>query len=62
MQLQSMRPRAGMSQRSIATSLNIDRSTVTKWETGKAKPRASMLIKLAALLGCTVDELLRDDK
>lgn len=34
-------------------------STVAMWEIGKAMPRAALLPKLADILGCTVDELLR---
>ena len=51
---------AGFKQTDVAQKLNIDRSTVAKWETGRANPRADMLIKLAKLFGCTVDEPLTD--
>ena len=50
-----------MLQEDVASALGVDRSSVAKWETGKAVPRATMLIKLADLFGCTVDELLRND-
>lgn len=59
--LQKMRIAVGLSQKKLAAKLDVDRSTVAKWETGKSKPRADMLIKLAAILGCTVDELLCDE-
>lgn len=52
------RKEQAISQRQLANILGIDRSTVAKWETGKALPRAEMLVKLAAVLQCTVDELL----
>ena len=57
--IQKMRQRANIRQEDLAERLNIDRSTVAKWETGKATPRAALLPKLADILGCTVDELLR---
>lgn len=50
-----------MLQEDVASALGVDRSSVAKWETGKAVPRATMLIKLADLFHCTVDELLRND-
>lgn len=57
-----MRAKAGLSQRAVAKELNITDAAVCLWETGKTLPRAALLPKLAALYGCTVDELLREDK
>lgn len=51
-----------MKQGDFAVALGIERSTVSKWETGKAYPRAELLPKLAQILNCTVDELLQGDK
>lgn len=48
----------GMTQAELAEMLAVDRTTVTKWETGQSLPRAELLPKLAQLLECTVDELL----
>lgn len=50
---------AGMRQEDLAKKLSIDRSTVAKWETGEAMPRADKLPVLAKLLGCTIDELFK---
>ena len=60
--IQTIRKNLGISQYDIANELGIDRSTVAKWETGKALPRAEVLVKLAAVLHCTVDEILRGAK
>lgn len=49
-----------ITQEQLAEVLDIDRSTVAKWENGSAMPRAKMLSKLAATLNCTVDDLLSD--
>lgn len=35
---------------------------IIMWETQRALPRADKLPALAKLLGCTVDELLSEDK
>lgn len=43
----------------LAELLQVDRSTVAKWETGKAMPRADKLLPLAQLLKCSVDDLLQ---
>ena len=51
----------GLSQQALAQELGIDQSTVSLWESGKTKPRANLLPKVAKLLGCTVDELLADE-
>ena len=56
-----LRKRVKMSQKDVSKQLCVSRSTVAMWETGKTIPRAEMLIKLADLFHCTVDELLRRD-
>lgn len=60
MNFKQLRLSRNMTQEDVATQLGVQRSTVAMWETTNARPRASMLVKLAALYGCTVDDLLRD--
>ncbi len=55
--LKSLREQAKLTQEDIAYKLNIDRSTIAKWETGEAMPRADKLPQLSQILGCTIDEL-----
>jgi len=50
-----------LSQDELAKMLNIDRSTIARWESGEMKPRASKLLKLSEIFGCSVDELLCDN-
>ena len=59
MGIKTARSAKGISQEALAAELGIDRSAIAKWETGKSLPRAELLPKLADILGCTVDELLR---
>ena len=59
--IQEMRVESNFTQEEVARELNIDRSTVAKWETGKANPRAEMLVKLARLFGCSIDALMTSD-
>ena len=58
--IKKFRNKAGLSQESVAAHVGVGRSAVAMWETGKTSPRAEALPKLAALLGCTVDELLTE--
>jgi len=51
---------ANLTQQAAATELGVERTTISMWETGAASPRSDMLLDIAALYGCTVDELLRD--
>ena len=57
----SARKKAGYSQAYVAEKLGIAAASVCQWETGKTMPRASMLVRIADLYKCTIDELLSDD-
>lgn len=50
-----------MTQQQLADKLNIDRSTISKWENGEFLPSTPNLIKLAQIYNCTVDDLLRQE-
>lgn len=52
------RRQAGLLQRQVAEALNVSLGTVAMWDTGRNKPRADMLPRIAKLYGVTVDELL----
>ena len=55
--IKELRLNKGLKQEELATILGVERSTVTKWETGDSKPRADILPKLAGVLGCSIDTL-----
>ena len=61
MAISRARRRAGLLQREVAEALGVSTGAVAMWDTGERKPRADTLVKLAALYGTTVDELLRED-
>ncbi len=44
---------AGLSQGELADLSGVDRATLSRWETGKAKPTKTMMSKLAPHLGMT---------
>ena len=57
MQLKDLRKLNGLSQKQVAEFLRIDQTTVSKWETGEAIPRADKLFLLAILYNVQVDEI-----
>lgn len=59
MNLKAIRCRAGMTQAELANRIGKRPNTITQWELGTRQPKADLLPKLADVLGCTVDELLR---
>lgn len=54
----SERLKAGLSQAAVAEHLGVTAASVCQWETGKNLPRMARIRDIAALYGCTVDELL----
>lgn len=52
-----IRKRLGLKQQELADLLHVERSTIAKWESGAAYPRASQLPELAKALNCSIDEL-----
>ena len=53
---------AGLTQRDVAESLGVTCPAVSRWESGKSKPRASLLTEIAKLYHCKVDDLLKERK
>lgn len=58
--LSILRRRAGYTQETLAEALGVSRQAVGKWESGQALPEAATLLTLADLLGCTLDQLMRE--
>ena len=48
MSIKELRERRGLTQAQVADKLNVDRSAVTKWETGDSTPLLAMVIATAA--------------
>lgn len=55
--LKKLREYKGLSQAALAQLLGVDQSAVSLWEKGKTMPRVSVAIRLAKILGCTLDEV-----
>ena len=60
MKIKEKREQIGLRQEDVAQALDVDRSTVAKWETGEAMPRSDKLPELAKILGCSIDELYKE--
>ncbi|WP_368326303.1 helix-turn-helix domain-containing protein [Phocaeicola vulgatus] len=56
--LKQLREKAGLPQRKVAASLDIDTATYSKIETGKFIPNKEQIIHIAHLLSCNESELL----
>ncbi len=52
------RLKKGYTQIEVAKKMNVDKSTVSKWENGESVPRVDKLKFLSVLYDCSVDELL----
>lgn len=61
MSIRAAREKAGYTQTDLARLIHIDQSTISLWETGRTSPRASMLLKLSEMFGCSVDFLLEKE-
>ena len=52
------REASGLKQAYVAKQLGIAVDTMWRYENDKGEPRATELLKMSELFGCTVDELL----
>lgn len=52
----------GLTQIQLAEKLNITNRAVSKWETGKSCPDASIMLKLCDILDITVNDLLSGER
>ena len=52
----------GLTQAQLAQKLNITDRAVSKWETGRSLPDATLMLALCEILGISVNELLSGEK
>ena len=60
MNIEALRLSKSLTQKELADTLGVSRSTVAMWESGRASPTAKKMTAIAGVFGCTVDELLRE--
>ena len=56
--LYKYRKEKGLTQKALATALGVKQPVIANYESGTRKPDIITLKKLAAILGCTTDQLL----
>ncbi|WP_164683352.1 helix-turn-helix domain-containing protein [Streptococcus hyointestinalis] len=56
--LKLLRAEAGLTQKELASKLNIKQQTYAQWENGRTKPRAATLEKFAIFFNVSTDYLL----
>lgn len=57
--IKKFRKKEKLSQSDIAKELGIKQNTFSQWETGRRKPDVMQAIKLADILGTTVESLYK---
>lgn len=57
--LSAYRRKLGLTQEELAERLGVSRQAVSKWESNRSRPELELLLAMAELYGCTVDDLLR---
>ena len=60
--LQRLRMEKGYTQQQLAKLVSVDRSSITRWETGSRVPDLILLARLADCLGVDPSALLQDRK
>lgn len=58
LRIAQLRKARGMSQRQLAELVGISGAVVAEYELGRKTPRLETARKLAAALGCSIDELI----
>ena len=56
--LAALRKRKGLTQAELAVAIGVSTSAVGNWEAGLRRPRYESLLRLASVLGVTIDDLL----
>lgn len=59
--IKPLREERGLSQQKLADLVGVHKNTVINWETAANDPRASDLVKLASVLGCTIEDVVLAD-
>lgn len=60
MNIKTVRLSKNLTQEELANKLNVSRTTVTMWENNKSSPNIEIIKKIANVLGCTIDDLLKE--
>ena len=56
-----LRKKNGLSQEELASSVNVSRQSVSKWETGESYPEMNNILELCKVLNCNINDLVNDN-
>lgn len=59
--IKALRIGKGLTQGELGELLGVSQAAIAMWEKGARQLKADTLLKLAAIFGCTVDELLANN-
>ncbi|MGN0960620.1 MAG: helix-turn-helix domain-containing protein [Christensenellales bacterium] len=62
MNLTNLRIKKKMTQTQLADLIGVTSNAVSQYESGKRIPKIHILKKIANVLGCTIDDLLKETK
>lgn len=62
MRLREKRKEKGFTQTQLAKLVHVDQTAISQWERSITQPRMKKCLQLAAVLGCTLDDLLDNDE
>lgn len=60
--IKEIRDKQQITQEYVALKIGVSVATVSRWESGEFLPRADKLKQLSEILGCTIDDLLSEQK
>lgn len=60
--IKELREERNLTQQQLASALNVDKSTIAKYETGDRLPNIEMSVKLASFFNVTTDYLFGIEK
>ena len=58
--LRAARKQAGLSREHVAFATNLTVVTIGYWETGRVEPKANNLAAVAAVIGCSIEDLYEE--
>ena len=61
MNLKQLRMSKKFTQKQLAERLGVKRTTICMWETGNSSPSLEILKKIAQVLNCSIDELVKEE-
>lgn len=59
--LVKLREKQGLTQTKLSALVGVKSNTISQYESGKREPSIIVLKKIAKVLNCTVDDLLKDE-